>query len=216
MQKTLVFDFDGTIVNSIDAAVQMYNELAQEHNYKKITSRDFSALSKMSIVKKCDFLLVPKLKIPFLYHEAKKKFKHFFSNVNAFEDMKEVISILKSENYNLNIISSNSEDTIKEVLKRNEIDEFNSIHSSKNLFGKHLTINAFIKKNNLKKEDVIYIGDEQRDITACKKSGVSIIAVTWGYDSKELLENNKPDYLANTPKELISIIHKVNSNIRDL
>ena len=47
--------------------------------------------------------------------------------------MKEVIETLKKNNYNINIISSNSEDIIKEVLKKNGIDVFNKIHSSKNL-----------------------------------------------------------------------------------
>ena len=206
MSKTLIFDFDGTIVNSMDSAIQMYNELAQEYNYKKIDPNVLSSLSKMSIVEKCEFLSIPIFKIPFLLHKAKKKFKKYFSNVKPFDGIKEVISILKSEGYNLSIISSNSEDTIKEVLERNNIYEFNSIHSSKNLFGKHITINNFINQNNLKKEDVIYVGDEERDITACKKCGVRIIAVTWGYDSKELLKNNKPDYLANTPKEIIEFV----------
>lgn len=209
MSKTLVFDFDGTIVNSIDSAVEMYNELAGEYNYKKITPDDYLILSKLSIVKKCEFLSIPIYKVPFLINKAKNKFKHYFPNVKVFEGMREVISALKKENFNLNIISSNSEDIIKEVLKKNEIDGFNQIHSSRNLFGKHLTINAFIEQNNLKKDDVVYIGDEERDIVACKKCKISIIAVTWGFDSKELLEKNNPHYLADTPKELLEIITRL-------
>ena len=71
-----------------------------------------------------------------------------------------------------------------------------------------MTINAFIEQNNLK-DDVVYIGDEERDIAACKKCKISIIAVTWGFDSKELLEKNNPHYLADTPKELLEIITRL-------
>ena len=41
---------------------------------------------------------------------------------------------------------------------------------------------------------------------ACKKCKISIIAVTWGFDSKELLESKNPDYLADTPEKLLEII----------
>lgn len=206
MQKTLIFDFDGTIVDSTDSVVEMYNLLAGEYNYKKITPDDFSTLKKMSVIKKCEYLSIPIYRIPFLYRKAKNKFKNHFPDVKVFKGMKEVIETFKKNNYNINIISSNSEDIIKEVLKKNGIDVFNKIHSSKNLFGKHLTINSFIEQNNLKKEDVIYIGDEERDIVACKKCKISIIAVTWGFDSKELLESKNPDYLADTPEKLLEII----------
>jgi phosphoglycolate phosphatase-like HAD superfamily hydrolase len=48
------------------------------------------------------------------------------------------------------------------------IDIFDAIHSSYNLFGKSGTINAFLKTHQLKKEEIIYIGDELRDIQACQ------------------------------------------------
>ena len=49
---------------------------------------------------------------------------------------------------------------------------------------------------------MIYVGDELRDIESCKKLGVPIVAVTWGYDSPQLLLSGNPDHIANTPGEL--------------
>ncbi|TYQ16978.1 UNVERIFIED_CONTAM: phosphoglycolate phosphatase [Acetivibrio alkalicellulosi] len=205
MAKTLLFDFDGTLVNTKDIAVQIYNDLAEEYNYKKINASDISGISKASIIERCKLLNIPKFKIPFLLYEATKKFKNHTLTINLFEGIKEVLNTLYNENFNLVIISSNTEDIIKEVLLKNGIYAFSNIYSSKNLFGKHITINNYIKKNNLKKEDVIYVGDELRDIVSCKKCGVRIISVTWGFDSPELLMNNNPDYLANTPEQIIDI-----------
>ena len=37
-------------------------------------------------------------------------------------------------------------------------------------------------------EDVVYVGDETRDIVAARKLGIRVAAVTWGYNSSEALE----------------------------
>ncbi len=205
MKKTIMFDFDGTLADSKDVAFKIYNELAEEHNYKKIKKSEIPEISRASIVEKCKMLNVPKFKLAFLFYEATKRFKEHILNINLFDGIKEVVDILNNEDFNLVVVSSNSEDAIKEILHRNDVHVFTNIFSSKNLFGKHKTINNYIKKNNLKREDIIYVGDELRDIDSCKKSGVKIISVSWGFDSPELLMNNKPDYLVNTPGEIVDI-----------
>ncbi len=205
MKKTIMFDFDGTLADSKDVAFKIYNELAEEHNYKKIKKSEIPEISRASIVEKCKMLNVPKFKLAFLFYEATKRFKEHILNINLFDGIKEVVDILNNEDFNLVVVSSNSEDAIKEILHRNDVHVFTNIFSSKNLFGKHKTINNYIKKNNLKREDIIYVGDELRDIDSCKKSGVKIISVSWGFDSPELLMNNKPDYLVNTPREIVDI-----------
>jgi phosphoglycolate phosphatase len=52
----------------------------------------------------------------------------------------------------------------------------------------------------------LYVGDEVRDIQACKKSFVKIIAVTWGFDIPDVLKSHNPDFLVSTPKEILDII----------
>ena len=52
----------------------------------------------------------------------------------------------------------------------------------------------------------LYVGDETRDIEAAQKAGVSIAAVTWGYNSAEVLRRFSPDYLVNRPDELLSLM----------
>ncbi|MBC8014963.1 MAG: hypothetical protein H7X79_04380, partial [Sporomusaceae bacterium] len=53
----------------------------------------------------------------------------------------------------------------------------------------------------------IYIGDEVRDVISCKKVSIKVIAVTWGYDSLDYLLENKPDFIANKPEEILNIVN---------
>lgn len=207
--KTLLFDFDGTLVNSKDIVIQIYNGMAEKYNYRKIDSSDISTLSNISIIERCKFLKVPTYKIPLLVYETMKIYKDYILDIDLLEGMNDILSKLKKEGFNLVIISSNSKSTIEAILQRNGLEGiFNYIYSSKNLFGKHFTINAFLKKHNLKREDVIYIGDELRDIVSCKKCRIKIISVTWGYDSSDLLLAHKPDFIVNNPIEIVDIAKK--------
>lgn len=59
------------------------------------------------------------------------------------------------------------------------------------------------------REQVIYVGDETRDIDSAKKAGVKGIAVSWGFNSKKVLAKHHPDALIEHPQELIDILKKM-------
>lgn len=205
MLKTILFDFDGTIVKSRDVMIRVFNEMAEKHNFKKMETKEISKLSEMPILERCKYLSVPIHKIPFFVIEGMKKYKNYISDIELVEGIKDVINKLKDEGFELSVISSNSKDTIETILKDKGIDVFENVYSSKNLFGKHYKIKAFLKKWGFKNDEIIYIGDEVRDIIACKKINVRVIGAEWGYDSPVLLKKESPDYLLSNPVEIIEI-----------
>ncbi|MTI80433.1 MAG: HAD-IA family hydrolase [Firmicutes bacterium] len=206
MIKHVIFDFDGTIADSKDLAINLYNEVADKHNLTKVKDEDINYFSSLSIIERCKLLNVPLYKIPMLAVELRKNYLESINMLKAFEGIKEVIWELLKEGYQLSIISSNSSDNIKQFLKNNQIDVFTSEYSASSIFGKDKKLSNFIKKYNLDSDEVIYIGDEHRDVDACKKSNVKVIAVTWGFDALELIEKANPDFIANTPKDILDVI----------
>jgi phosphoglycolate phosphatase len=91
-------------------------------------------------------------------------------------------------------------------LKQNRITEFDYVVGKGGLFGKDKIIRSILKKRKLKSDEVLYVGDEVRDIEACRKLGIKIAAVTWGFSSKELLEKNKPDFLIDRAEEILKLV----------
>ncbi len=55
-------------------------------------------------------------------------------------------------------------------------------------------------------EEVIYVGDETRDIEAAKKINSKVIAVSWGFNTKEALARHNPDFLIHQPSELLDVM----------
>jgi Predicted phosphatases len=200
MKKTLIFDFDGTIVNSRDLVIKIYNELSEKYGYRKINQTDILNSSKMSIKDRCNLLGVPMHMLPILLYEVKKIYKNYFLDLNIISGIPDVLNRIKDYGFTLGILSSNSKATIELFLKSNR-----NIFCSKSLFGKHFTIKNFLKNFNLKEDEVLYIGDEIRDIISCKKSNIEVVAVTWGYDAEELLLKESPDFVAYNPNEIFDI-----------
>ena len=67
-------------------------------------------------------------------------------------------------------------------------------------------LRKFLKAKQLKPSEILYVGDEARDITACKKLGVKVAWVRWGYDAEEAIQNTPPDYTSCNPAELLHLI----------
>lgn len=207
MENFLIFDFDGTIIDSRDLIIQLYNEIAERDNYKKIDNLNVVKLSNLSIAERCSMLNVPMYKIPSIALEVRKHYKRDLPNLRIKDRVAELLYNLRNEGFRLGIISSNEKDNIIEFLKVNDMDIFESVFSEKNIFGKHHAISKFMRKLNLEIKNTIYIGDEVRDIISCKKVSIKVIAVTWGYDSLNFLLENKPDFIANDPEEILNIVN---------
>lgn len=205
----ILFDFDGTIADSKRLAVELYNDLAEKYQYEKISEQDIRGFSKLSIHERLKLLGVPFYKLPSLVMEMKRNYVKSVDSLRVVKRIPDLIKILKTTERKLCIISSNSKSVIEKFLGNHDLSGFEHIYCARNLFGKNKKIDQFLKKHHIEKCDAVYIGDELRDIVACKQSGIKIIAVTWGYDSAELLSRGHPDFIVNDPDEILSLIDRL-------
>ncbi len=206
MIKEIIFDLDGTLVDSLETFIKLGNEMAEKYGYKPVTEEKIRELLKMPMKKRLKELNIPIFKLPKMAVELLNNYHTYAEEVDLIEGAKELLQKLHSAGYGLSIVSSNSVHNIKSILEVNNINVFSNIQSSKGLFAKHITIGKLISKLGVKKSEVVYVGDEQRDVEACKKIGIKIISVVWGFDSLELLEKVEPDFIALKPDDITDII----------
>lgn len=205
-KTTFIFDFDGTIADTHRYIIEISNRLAEEFNYRKIENHEIDHLKDKTAAEMIDFLGIPTLKIPAILTKGKKEFNKDLHHIKPIEGVSEALRDLKSLSCQIGILSSNSLDNVKKFLSQHNLNIFDFIQTTSKIWSKNTSLDHLIKKNNLRREHVIYVGDETRDITAAQKLGVKVVAVSWGYNSSKTLEKENPDHLVSNPIDLLKLI----------
>lgn len=208
--KYVIFDFDGTIADTIDHALTIYNRIAPEFNCKPIREEDKKGISLQQTKEVLEEYGITKFKLFLLLLRIRKEMGKQMAAISPVEGIKESLEALKNCGFSLGILTSNSTANVRLFLENNGIAEMvDFIYSGKSLFGKDKVMNQLFHQEGLSKQDVIYVGDEKRDIEACKKVGIPIVAVTWGISDYTTLETLQPNQIAHTPGELLSCVQQL-------
>jgi len=201
-KRVLIFDYDGTIVDSTKEVFLGFNEIAGKYGLKKLKSKkELGKLYEDNVFQGLlDYGLKKKELIPF-FNEWRIPYLRNFMKIRAFKGMKQVIKKLKKNNF-VFIITSNSTDAVKKSMNhlRIHID---------NIFGGDREKSKVVKINKIKKRykncEIFYIGDTKGDVIEAEKAGVKSVAVTWGLHSKKVLKRAEPDIIINKPRQLLQL-----------
>ena len=207
MIKTIIFDFDGVLGDSLDAAVSVISTVGPKYGCPKVTKEEIRDNGISGLISK--YKISP-IRLPFLVNEFRKELNKIIETVKPIKDIEVVLKEL-SKIYQLGILSSNSQLNLTSFIAKNNWNQyFSFIFSNSSLFGKHISLSKLFKERKIEKDEVIYIGDEERDVKAAKKIMIPVVGVLWGYESKEILGRQHPDFIAKQPSDLIKIVQKIN------
>lgn len=207
----LIFDFDGTLADSLPIAIEKMNLLADKFNLRKIDSLEFETLRNLTSTEIIQYLKIPFYKLPRIMHQAREYMKKEIPLLSSFIDLPEVLTELKHLNCSMGIVTSNSLSNVSAWLEQQHMENlFHFIHAESSFFGKKYLLKKAIKSYAMDLNDTFYIGDETRDIEAARKCGIQSIAVTWGFNSEELLTRYKPTHIARNPKNILTIVEQLN------
>lgn len=206
MFKTIIFDFDGTIADTWPKILELYNKYAAEFNLATLTRKEAEKIRGQSAFEIIKSFGISAIKIPGIANKIRNELNNSIIEVKIFDGIVKVFEVIKQRKLQLGLLTSNSQENVEKFLAFNKIVIFDFIHSEKNLMGKSVYLKKLISDFNLVKDQTIYIGDEVRDIDACRDNGIKIISVTWGFNTKEILQKNNPDYLINSPQKILEIV----------
>jgi len=210
--RYILFDFDGTLADTIDLAVNIYNRIAPEYDRKPLTPEETKIIAggrPQELLKQ--FGMSPQ-KLAVIMLRIKKEIHELMPDLLPFEGIPNAVRNIKGQGYRLAIITSNSRSNVNLFLKNNGMDqEFDFVYSGKSIFGKDKVFKRMFRKKNISSSEAIYIGDETRDIEACKHVGIPIISVTWGMNNREILSTLNPDQMAHSPQEIIGCVEKISA-----
>lgn len=206
MKTIVIFDFDGTLADSLVLFIDAINKFSDNFNYKKIKRDEIKMLQGKRPRHILRHLNISLLKLPFVLKRIRREVNRGLAQAKPSVDIGDTLSALKKHGCEIGILTSNTEQNVKEFLINNDLDVFDFLYSGNSVFGKGRVLRNIIKKNKLAENKIFYVGDEIRDIDAAKKTRIKMIAVSWGFNTIEALKKENPDFTAETPKQIQNII----------
>ncbi len=212
MIKTLIFDFDGTIADTVPAGFEIANALADEFNYKKLDQSQLSYYRGISSKEVIREMGISYFKLPLLARRFRKILRERLAELPTVKGMDEELGVLHQQGFKMGILTSNSEENVTRFLANNNWEKyFQFAKCNVRLFHKSGTIKTLLKKHQLNPKQTLLIGDETRDIEAARKCGIIMMAVSWGFHTGALLRSYHPDYLIHHPSEIVKVLNSLNS-----
>jgi phosphoglycolate phosphatase len=202
----LIFDFDGTLVNSFYDVIDKFNLLATEFKFRQIALHEVDKLRDLNSRELIQFLKIPLYKLPRVIKKARKSIHKDMQKLTSFTNLPEVLNKLYQAGMSLGILTSNSKENVVAWLLHHKLrDLFTFIHVESSFFGKKRLLKKILKTHHIQQNEAFYIGDETRDIDAAKQCGIQSVAVTWGFNSEQILLSEEPHYIVRTPEELLQL-----------
>ncbi len=205
--KTLVFDFDGTIADTLAETRRIFNRIAPDYGIREVVESELNQLRHLSLKELLDHLDIPKRRVPALIARGTGMMRGNITQLQLIEGIAEVLLELRRHVHSFGILTSNTTANVELFLRTHALrEQFDFISSTSKLTGKAKHLKAIRKTFSLRPEELLYVGDELRDVKAAQKAGIPIAAVTWGFNSREALAAAAPTYLFDQPADFLQLL----------
>ena len=203
--RCVVFDFDGTLADTLEETMVVLNELAAEYWFRRMERHEVRGVKHMTVAQFVRFLGIPAWRLPRLLTKGKRRLTQRLPAIRPFPGIAETIGQLRARIDMLGILTSNSVTNVESFLGSHDLGPFDFILSAPKLMGKARYLRSIVRQHGFSPEELLYVGDEIRDIEAAHEAEIPVAAATWGFNSEEALLEAVPDFVLRDPRDLMAV-----------
>ena len=211
--NTVIFDLDGTLLNTLDDLGDSLNDVLIQQGYAPRTIEDVKRfvgngvrnLVRRSVPEECTEDEVTRIMECF-----KENYNHNMQNkTRPYNGIMELLLDLNRYNYKIAIVSNKFDSAVKELAKTyfgnlipvaiGETTEIKRKPAPDSIY-------EAVKELGSDLSRTILVGDSETDVQTAKNAGIPCIGVTWGFRCRDVLREEGADFLIDTPKELLTLI----------
>ena len=217
MIKAVLFDLDGTLVNSLNDLADATNFALEYLGFPTHEVEKFKyfvgdgipkLIERVLPAEKCDEEHKNKcLELFFQYYSV-----HFADKTKVYTDVPELVNQLKKQGIAMAVVSNKAQEMTNLVVNKLYGDTFDLV------LGKREGVPAkpdpamlklAASEIKIRPENCAFIGDSGMDMAAAVGAGMLPIGVLWGFRTEEELKSNGAEYILNNPKDIFRIIGEV-------
>lgn len=213
---TVIFDLDGTLLNTLEDLADGVNHVMEENGYPKRTLEEVRHFVGNGIRRLME-QAVPETVSGDEFERVFEEFKSYYTEhcqikTRAYDGIMRLLETLKKQGYDMAIVSNKNHAAVCEL---NEIyfkEYINVAIGQKDGIRKKPapdTVIQALKELGKEKETAIYVGDSEVDFATAKNSGMDCALVTWGFRTQNELAEFEPTVFIDQPEELLAVLEKV-------
>jgi phosphoglycolate phosphatase len=212
--KSVIFDLDGTLVNSLEDIANAMNKVLESldyptHSYEVYQYFVGSGLRNL-VSKSLPVSQNVENQIDYCYNLMIKEYSANCTNQTYFyEGIIELLDYLMANNIKMSIFSNKADELTKKIVAELLPNYFEAVVGlSTELLKKPNPFEALeiSKKLGLKPEEMLFVGDSGIDMQTATNANMQAVGVLWGYRPEEELIANGAKHILNHPSDLIQIL----------
>ena len=203
----VLFDFDGVLADTLEDALNFGREAAAQVGLERNPApADLDALETMAVPDYGKQLKIPEQHIDEFVNHYLRLFTQKPSPPEMFRGMEPVVA-QAAKNHTVAIVTGNTTPTVEAFLKEHGLQEYvRLIIGVEQKVSRAEKIRMALRQLGRTGEPVYMIGDSLSDIRAARETSVKSVAVGWGHQSPARLKSANPDFLVDSPQELLELI----------
>jgi phosphoglycolate phosphatase len=214
MAKLVVFDFDGTLCNTLPDIAFFANETLKKLGYQTKSIQEIRDAVCLSIEGIFSLLSGEKedsqiVKDAVAYYQKHIKESKSLRTV-LYDGISDLIVNLKQNGCKIAILTNKAQDEMQVIydrlLSEFKFDEVIGLREGVAIKPDPTEIFNLMKKFGVDKSNTYFVGDGDTDVLAARNADVNLIAVTYGYRDKDYLQKLGAKTFANTPSEILKYI----------
>ena len=208
MIRGVIFDFDGTLIDSYEAIAGSLNEVCSAFSRPPLGLEEVRGMVGHGLEQ-----LIEKAVGPEKVEEGVRLFRHSYatsceSQTQLLPRVKETLEELERRGYEMAIATNKPSNFARIILKSLEIEHLFAEVLGPNDVDKPKPdpemLELIMMRIGLGPEEVVYIGDMILDIQVARRAGVSVFALPTGSASREALLEGRPDRLLKRFSDLLT------------
>ena len=217
----IIFDLDGTLINTIDDLGQACNHALAACAFPTHKIEDYPRLVGNGINRLIERALPEEHRNEETVLRVREYFVPYYDEHNCdltrpYDGIAELLQTLKAEGHQLAVASNKYQAATEKIVAQLFPNIFDVVLGEREniprkpdpqiVYDITLSLSPIVQSASHTPSPILYVGDSLVDAETAKAANLPFVACTWGFCTTEQLQKAQPDYMVNHPNEILGLL----------
>ncbi len=211
--ELIVFDMDGTILDTLEDLKNSMNHTLRLHNMPERTLDEIRSFVGNGIRRLIELAVVsgtPEEEIEIIHKDFMEHYEiHCADFTKPYDGVNDLIQELKKRGYKTAVVSNKADAAVLDLCDQYFPALFDLAIGERPEIAKKPApdmVNLALEKLQIPREKAVYIGDSDVDVATARNSNLDMIAVDWGFRTREFLVEQGAETIVSHPEEILKYV----------